>query len=63
MFQKILGKVDEFGWCYMERIQTDSGIKFTSKELQENVSVRGVRLSLAAPDYQEKNGKAEVTWL
>ena len=32
MFQEIFGKVNEFGWWYMERIQTDSGIQFTSKE-------------------------------
>ena len=25
MFQEIFGKVDEFGWWYIERIQTDSG--------------------------------------
>ena len=34
MFQEIFGKLDEFGWCYMERIQTDAGTKFTSKESQ-----------------------------
>ena len=31
MFQAIFGKVDEFGWWYMERIQTESGTQFTSK--------------------------------
>ena len=32
----------------MEIIQTDSGTQFTSKEFQEGISVRGVRLELAA---------------
>ena len=32
MFQEIFGKVDEFGWWDMERIQTDDGKQFTSKE-------------------------------
>ena len=31
LYQEIFGKVDEFGWWDMERIQTDSGMKFTSK--------------------------------
>ena len=44
MFQEILGKVDEFGWWDMARIQTDAGTQFTSKEFQEGIYVRGVRL-------------------
>ena len=31
MFQARFVKVDEFGWCYMEIIKTDSGTQFTSK--------------------------------
>ena len=31
MFQSRFGKVDEFGWWYMERIQTEAGTQFTSK--------------------------------
>ena len=31
IFQAILGKVYEFGWWYMERIKTESGMQFTSK--------------------------------
>ena len=31
MFQKISGKVDEFGWWDTEIIQTDTGMQFTSK--------------------------------
>ena len=32
IFQEIFLKVDEFGWCDMEIIQTDSITQFTSKE-------------------------------
>ena len=34
MFQARFRKVDEFGWWDMERIQTDSGTQFTSKDFQ-----------------------------
>ena len=51
-FQAILGKVDEFGWWDMERIQTDAGTQLTSKEFQEVLYVRGLQLSLATPDHQ-----------
>ena len=61
MFQKIFGKVDEFGWWDKQIIQTDSGTQFTSKESQEGIYVRGLRLALAAPDHQEMNGQVEVT--
>ena len=40
MFQARFRKVDEFGWWYMEIIQTDSGMEFTSKEFQGGISVR-----------------------
>ena len=36
----------------MEIIETDAGMQFTSKEFQEGLHVRGVRLVLAAPDYK-----------
>ena len=32
IFQAIFGKVDEFGWWYTERIQTDAVMQVTSKE-------------------------------
>ena len=44
MFHEIFGKVYEFGWWDMEIIQTDAGTQFTSKDFQEGLSVRGVRL-------------------
>ena len=63
MFQARFGKVDECGWQDMQIIKTGAGIQFTYKEFQEGLIVRGVRLSLSAPDYQEMNGQVEVTWL
>ena len=44
MFQAIFGKVDQFVWWYMERIQTDTGTQFTFKEFQEGLFLHGVRL-------------------
>ena len=39
--------------CFiMERIQTDAGTQFTSKDFQEGLSVRLVQLSLVVPDNQ-----------
>ena len=32
IFQSRFGKVDELVWWDLERIQTDNGMKFTSKE-------------------------------
>ena len=57
MFQAIFGNVYKFGWCDMERVQTDAGTPFTYKEFQEGLSVCGVQLELAAPDHQEINGQ------
>ena len=61
MFQARFVKVDELGWWGMEGIQNDYGMKFTSKEFQEGLSVRVVRLALVAPDHQKMNGQVEVT--
>ena len=52
MSQTRFGKVDEFGFWYMEIIQTDYSIKFDSKEFQGGLSVCGVRLLLAVPYHQ-----------
>ena len=46
----------------MDRIQTDSGKQFTSKEFLEGISLHGVRLKLSAPYHQEMNSQFEVTW-
>ena len=47
MFQSTFGILDEFLWWDLERIQTEAGTQFTSKEFQEYFSVRGVQLKLA----------------
>ena len=60
IFQDISGKVDEFGWWDMERIQTDSGTQFTSKEFQAGLYVLGLPLALAALDHQEINGQVKL---
>ena len=39
MFQEIFVKVDEFSWCDMEIIQTDTDTQFTSKEFYEGIYV------------------------
>ena len=46
----------------MEIIQTYAITQFTPREFQEVLSVRGVRLVLAAPDHQEMNSGVEFTW-
>ena len=61
MFQERFGNVYKFGWWGMERIQTDSGSQFTSKEFQEDLSIYVVRLALSEIDHEEMNGQVEVT--
>ena len=46
MFKERLGELDEFGWCYMERIHTNAGTKFTSKDFKEGLSVCGLGLAI-----------------
>ena len=62
MFQSRFGRLEEFDWWNQERIQTDSGSHFTSKDFQEGLSLHVVRLILAATDHQDMNGQIEVTW-
>ena len=62
MFQSILGKMDEFGWWYLERISEDAGTQFASTEFKEECQTRGVRLKLTAPEHQEMNRQVEETW-
>ena len=61
-FQDILGKVDKFGWWYLDQIQTDAGTHFTSNYFQEGLFVYGVRLTLEVLECQEINGHVEVIW-
>ena len=52
MFQAKFVKVKIFGWWNMERIQTDAGTHFTSKEFQKGVSVHGLKIALEEPHHQ-----------
>ena len=52
MFQERFVKLDEFGWWDMQRIKTEASNQFTSKEIQEVLSIRVVQLAIAPPDYQ-----------
>ena len=61
--QVIFGKVDEFGCWYLEIILSDLGTHFTSTEFQDECKNRGVRLTLAAPEHQDMNGKVEGKWI
>ena len=55
MFRFVFGKIDEFGWWYLERIPADAGTQFTSAEFKEDCQSRGVSLALAAPEHPEMN--------
>ena len=61
MFQSRFGKIDEFGWWYLESVSTDSVTQFTSTEFKEECQTRGFHLTLAAPENQEINRQVEVT--
>ena len=60
MFQTRFGKIDQFGWWYLERISADAGTQFTLTEFKEECQICGVRLTLAAPEHQEMNGQVEM---
>ena len=61
MFQSIFGKIDGFGWWYLEIISVDAGTQFTLAEFKEECQTRRVHLMLAAPEHQEMNGQVKVT--
>ena len=61
MFQSRSGKIDEFGWWYLEIISADAGTQFALTEFKVELQTSGVRLTLAAPEYQDMNGQVEVT--
>ena len=61
MFQSRFGKIDQFGWWDLERVSADAGAQFTLTEFKDECQTRGVRLKLAAPEYQEMNRQVEVT--
>ena len=62
MFQSRFGKIDQFGWWDLEIFSADAGTQFTSTKFQDECQTSGVRLTLAAPEHQEMNRYAEVTW-
>ena len=62
MFQYRFGKIEQFGWWDLEMFSADEGTQFTSTEFKDECQTCGVRLTLAAPEYQEMNGQVEVTW-
>ena len=39
MFQSRFGKIDQFGWWYLERISADADTQFTSTDLKYNVKL------------------------
>ena len=62
MFQSRFGKIDQFGWWYLEIISADAGTQFTSTELKDDCQTCGVCLTLVAPEHQDMNGQVEVSW-
>ena len=63
MFQSRFGKIDQFGWWYLEIISADAGTQFTSTEFKDECQTRRFCLTLAAPEHQEMNGQVKVTWI
>ena len=62
MFQSRFGKIDQFGWWYLERVSEDAGTQFTSTEFKDECETRGFRLILAVTEHKEMNRQVEVTW-
>ena len=62
MFQSRIGKIDQFGWWYLEIFSADAGTQFTLMEFKEERQTRGVSLTLAAPEHQDMNRQVEVIW-
>ena len=52
MFQSIFGKIDKFGWWYLEIISSDAGTQFTLTDFKEECQTCGVCLTLATPEHQ-----------
>ena len=61
MFQSRFGKIDQFGWWYLERISADAGTHFTLTEFKDECQTCRVCLTLAAPKHQDMNRQVEVT--
>ena len=61
MFQYKFGIIDKFGWCDLENISADAGIKFASTQFKEEFQTCRFRLMLADSEHQEMNGRVKVT--
>ena len=57
IFQSRFGKIDQFGWWYLEIISSDAGTQFTLTVFKEEFQTCGVSLMLVAPEHQEMNGQ------
>ena len=55
VFQYIFGKIDEFGWWYLERISANAGTQFTFTYFQDECQTHSVKLTSAAPEHQKIN--------
>ena len=62
MFQSRFGRIDELGWWDLGIISADAGTQFTSTEFKQECQTRGVYLTLAESEHQERNRQVEVTW-
>ena len=61
MFQYKFGIIDKFGWCDLENISADAGIKFASTQFKEEFQTCRFHLMLADSEHQEMNGRVKVT--
>ena len=61
MFIAEHGLITEFGFVNVDRIRTDAGTQFTSKQFSEFCHAEHINLSLAAPKRQSQNHLAERT--
>ena len=52
MFQSRSTKIGKFRWWDLEKKSADAGTQFTLAEFKDECQTRGVRLTLAAPEYQ-----------
>ena len=57
IFQSVSGKIDEFGYWYLERVSVDAGTQFNSTEFKQEFQFCGVHMTLAAPEHWEMNGQ------
>ena len=51
MFQSRFGKMDRFGWWYLERISADAGTQFTLTDFKEEYQNSGVYFTLPASEH------------